>query len=337
MIFYLFWRIFVAKVPIAGYSAVVPIAGASLSGRLLTIPFEIFSYLRLIFFPMKLFISQHQVVEKIGDFRFWGALLAISLFFLLLFRLLWILKSRVGWFFFFWFVISLGLVLNLYPLDMTIAERWLYFPLIGFLGLIGVFLEKFNFKKIPIFLTFLIILFSLRTFKRTFDWRNGLILFGHDIKRNQEAFDLQNNYGTELFRDGKIDQAKPFFEKSIKLAPNWWTPYNNLGVIYQRKGDFQKAKELYLKAIENGNYYLAYENLGFLILQTETPKKAIDFINLALEKLPFNQNLRTILVISHIRENNYEQAILEAKKLYQLNPSVQNRQLLEAVLRKEKI
>ena len=335
-IFYLFWRVLVAKVSLIGHSSIIPIASASFKERFLTVPFEFFSYLRLIFFPKDLFIAQHQVIKTVQDIRFWGTLPGVFLFFWGLFFLSRVIRRGEGGFFFFWFLISLGLVLNVFPLDMTLAERWLYFPLIGFLGLAGVFLEKFSPKK-NLILVFVVVLFSVRTFLRTFDWRNGLSLFDHDIKLNSQAFDLQNNFGTELFRAGKIEEAKPHFEKSIELAPSWWTSYNNLGVVYQRKGDFGKAKELYQKAIDNGDYYLAYENLAGLKLQTEKPDKTIEFVSEALKKLPLNNNLRTILVIAYTRQGDYKKALLEAKRLLQLFPTKENRLLLEAVVRKEKI
>jgi len=300
----------------------------------------------LIFFPLNLVIAQHQVVQQVSDFRFWGTLPIILVFFGILFRLLAKLRDRVAWFFFFWFAGSLGLVLNIFPLDMTIAERWLYFPLIGFLGLSSVIILNFDktvinhkFVKVGgwLFLGLIIILFSSRTIARTFDWRNGLRLFSHDIKSNQEAFDLQNNFGVELFRAGKLSEAKSHFEKSTKLQLNWWTSFNNLGVVYEQEGDFQKASQLYQQAIANGDYYLAYENLAFLMLKTEPLPETIKFVEEGLEKLPLNTRLRTVLVVAYYRDNRYDQALIEAKRLFQLNPTLQNQQLLEAIIRREKI
>jgi len=161
---------------------------------------------------------------------------------------------------------------------MTVAERWLYFPMIGLLGMIGTILSKLqiindksqiNFKSqiksktIFILLIIIIIVFSVRSFVRVLDWRNGLSLFGRDI-RQDSSFDLQNNIGVELFRIGQYKEAKKYFEKSVKLAPYWWVNWNNLGAIYEREKNYQKAKEYYQKAIDNGQYYLAYENLSKL-------------------------------------------------------------------------
>ena len=253
------------------------------------------------------------------------------------------LKSKVFFFFVFWFFGALFLVLNIIPLDMTVAERWLYFPFIGFLGAMGIVLgwifQKFSQVSCFIFCLFLIlvILLATRTILRNSNWHDGLTLYAHDIQINEEAFDLQNNYGVELFRAGRFEEAKIHFERSIELYPRWWFAYNNLGVVYERKGDLAQARRLYEQTIKISDYYLAYENLAFLMLRTEPLPETIKFVEEGLEKLPLNTRLRTVLVVAYYRNNRYDQALIEAKRLFQLNPTLQNQQLLEAIIRREKI
>jgi hypothetical protein len=296
---YVWLRIGVAGIPF-GHYGIVPIAKASFGERFLTVPWEFFSYLRLVFWPQVLAICQHFVVRKAELGNFWLPL-GVDLGFLgVLCFLGFKLRSRVFWFFAFWFLGGIGLVLNIFPLDMSVAERWLYFPMIGFLGSLGCLVSR-GVNRIPpgrwkiwgVSLVGLsLILLSARTVKRTFDWRNGLTLFSHDIGYSHDAFDLENNLGVELFRVGKIEEAKTHFEKSIELQPKWWFPYNNLGAVYQRKGDLRKAEELYRKAIENGDYYLAYENLAGILLKQERWDEAAVFLEEAVRKFPENEWMR---------------------------------------------
>lgn len=217
---------------------------------------------------------------------------------------------------------------------MTIAERWLYAPLIAILGLLGnLFLNSKEKLKIY-FLTALVILipvFSYRTFVRTLDWRNNLTLFSHDIKYIEDSFDAQNNLGVAFFRDNRITEAKTHFERSIKLSPKWWTPYNNLGVIYQREGNAEKAKELYQLAIDNGNYYLAYENLASLRINTEKPTDVIPFLKKSLQALPYNETLNKVAAFAYYKEGDFASAKLYAERTYSLNSSQENYQLLQMI------
>lgn len=334
LVFYLYLRLFIAKIPF-GDPSLYPINQATFPQRLLTIPFEICSYLRLIFFPVILAVSQHQVVKQATDPRFLINLPAAGLFLGTITILALKSKNKLAHFSLFWFLVSLSLILNVLPLDTTIAERWLYFPLIGFLGF-GLFLVLKNSKKVPTSLLvplFLlaILLFSARTIIRNPNWKNGLTLFSHDIVRSQDAFDLENNLGVELFRVGKIKEAKPHFERSIELQPKWWTSHNNLGAVYQREGDFEKARDFYEKSIENGDYYLAYENLGQLLLITAPLSEAISFLENTVHKLPLNAHLWSTLAWAYHQNAEEEKALASARKAFNLAPTEENRHLLTTI------
>ncbi|MDH7475843.1 MAG: tetratricopeptide repeat protein [Microgenomates group bacterium] len=313
--------------PIAGYSFLrfilagiffqkhnlSPINRMAFWERMISLPKIIFYYLKNFFLPTDLAISQHWVVRFYDWPNFYQPLIFDLLFFggiLFLFR--YFLKERKNFsiflFFFGWFLAGFSIHWHFFPLDMTVADRWFYFPVIGLLGMIGVVLKN-NFlsgrKKSIIFLFYaaIISLFSFKSFLRTMDWKDGLTLYSHDININKDAFDLENNLGVELFRVERYQEAKRHFENSTKLAPYWWTNWNNLGVIYEREKNYQKAAEFYQKSIINGDYYLAYENLAkILIFHSNDKEKAKSFLKKALQLFPENQNLK--LLDKYFQEQN---------------------------------
>jgi hypothetical protein len=301
IVFYLVLRLGIANV---GFSSktLSPISQQPFLIRLTTLPFEIMSYLRITYFPKDLFIAQHQVVDSIKDPRFLVGILITGLFLIAVFGIISKTKSKLLLFFFLWFSASISIALNIFPLDMTIAERWLYTPIIGLIGLTLLFISKtipWKIKGASIIFILIIGILGARSFSRVRNWKDGLTLYNHDILYNPNSFDLQNNLGTELFRAGEHDKALVHFQKSLDLSPNWHIPLNNIGVYYERKQDFQKAKDYYLKAIENGNYYLAYENyakLHYHNIKTENDRKELEqFINESLLIFPYNQTLKSIL------------------------------------------
>ncbi|MEK9169366.1 MAG: hypothetical protein AAB788_01340 [Patescibacteria group bacterium] len=290
-----------------------PIMRVSLATRLMNIPMIILYYLGKFFYPMNLAIAQHWVIKAVEFQDFWLPLLfGIGLFFVAVFYIL-KTKSKTFTFFFLWFLLGLLPHLQIIPLNMTVAERWLYFPMIGLLGMIGSLIGNYGLdprlhgddkqmsfprrreSSLLIILGIIIIsTFSVRSFIRVLDWRSGLSLFSHDIRQNS-SFDLQNNMGVELFRIGQYKEAKKYFEISTKLAPYWWVNWNNLGVIYEREKNYQKATVYYQKAIDNGQYYLAYENLAkILVLHRKNQKKTEEFLKKALKIFPENKNLQQI-------------------------------------------
>jgi len=284
-----------------------PIMRVPLHIRLINIPMIIVYYIGTFLFPFNLGIAQHWVIQTMDFWHFWVPL-GIDLFFILTGIYLSFRRNKVTeklfLFFFLWFLIGLFPHLQLIPLNMTVAERWLYFPMIGMLGMIGVILSRISDlvsspRRRGSILLFslgiiIIILFFLRSFTRTLDWRNGLSLYGSTIIRTS-SFDMQNNMGVELFRIGKYEQAKQYFEVSTRLAPYWWVNWNNLGAVYEREQNLSKAQECYERAIHNGQYVLAYENLAkILMLHGKDKQKAEAFLKKALEIFPNDTNLRQI-------------------------------------------
>jgi len=290
-----------------------PIMRVSLATRLINIPMIILYYLGKFFYPINLAIAQHWVVRTINFQNFWLPLIIVAGF--LLFGIFMSFPRRREsslnkpfLFFFLWFLLGLLPHLQIIPLNMTVAERWLYFTMVGMLGMLGSVIEQLkieNEKLRIIFLSIAVIIvstFSVRSFIRVLDWRTGLSLFGRDIRKDS-SFDLQNNMGVELFRVGKYSEAKKRFEISTKLAPYWWVNWNNLGAIYEREKNIQRATEYYQKSIDNGQYYLAYGNLAkIMVVYGKDPKKTEEFLKTALKIYPKDQNLQ--MINTYFQEKN---------------------------------
>lgn len=335
---YLFLRFLVAKIPAISFH-LAPIAQASFFERLQTIPYSIFSYFKIIFFPKDLFICRHFVVSSLNDIRFWGVLSFLLIFFTIISFLIWKRKSKLSGFFSLWFFGALFPTLNIFPSDMTIAERWLYFPLIGILALLSFLifqlkerLTKFGQKILIVFIILILSILATRTIIRNANWRDGLTLYSHDIQYSKNAFDLENNYGVELFRVGKVDEAGEHFKKSIELQPKWHISHNNLGAVLERKGELEAALVQYKKSIELSDYYLAYENIGGILLKMGNYGEAKNFLSEALLKFPNNPTLKWQLALVYLRENDIQTATSLLISAFQDDPgNIKVRQLLEAI------
>ena len=222
---------------------------------------------------------------------------------------------------------------------MTVAERWLYFPMIGLLAFISYILfqlkdglPRIGQKFLFAFIILILLLLGARTVLRNENWKNGLTLFSHDIQYSKNSFDLENNYGVELFRVSKFDEAKEHFEKSIELQPKWTYPHNNLGAVLERSKDLEGALTEYKKATELSDYYLAYENIGGILLKMNKYSEAKDFLSQSLLKFPRNANLKWQLALVYLKENDIQKAT--ALLLMALQDDSQNqkvRQLLGAI------
>ena len=160
---------------------------------------------------------------------------------------------------------------------------------------------------------------------RNSNWRSGLILYGHDIKFNQNNANLENNYGVELFRIANHKEAKDHFNKSVELEPNWAVSRNNLGAVLEREGNLEQALNQYQKAVELSNYYLAYQNLPGILLKMGRVEEAKKFIEQeALPRFPGNANLYLLLSQIYYQEGQIEISRALTQKALQLNPEIPN-------------
>ncbi|MEK7571648.1 MAG: glycosyltransferase family 39 protein, partial [Patescibacteria group bacterium] len=112
-----------------------PIAQLSLGERLLHIPSIFFFYVYTFLFPFKLAASYQWTNEYISFGGFFlpviinsVVILLISLFAVFLYKRFRNKYLPIYIFFCLWFFLGIGLHLQLFPLDATVAERWFYFP-----------------------------------------------------------------------------------------------------------------------------------------------------------------------------------------------------------------
>ncbi|OGE20008.1 hypothetical protein A3A14_00155 [Candidatus Daviesbacteria bacterium RIFCSPLOWO2_01_FULL_43_38] len=313
-----------------------PITILSFPERLQSIPKVIYFYLKTTVFPYDLAISQHWVVKTTTFNDFYLPLILITLVGLIFLFVFFFLRHKHSWnsapylFFLAWFILGIGIHAQIVPLDMTVADRWFYAPIVGLLGMAGIVLNELRVKSAEfrivglILITLLITGLSARTMVRNTNWKDGLTLYGHDIQITRDNFDLENNFGVELYRAGRFDEAEAHFQKSTVLAPQWWTNWNNLGAIVERKGDYQKAKGYYQKAVDNGSYYLAYENLANIhLFRDNNPQKAKEFTEDSLQKLPLNPKLWLILALSEYQLGNTQKALEASRQAYSLSQTEQ--------------
>lgn len=318
-----------------------PISLLALPERLLSAPKIIFFYLSTYFWPRHLLIAQHWLVDKANWPDFYLPLLLLlllALLYLIFSFYLYRHKQRLGkiWLIFSAFLVfGLGLHLQIVTLDMTVADRWFYLPQIGLLGLLGMLLllglkilrpAKLVQQALAVLLVLLIVALAGRTLLRNRDWRDGLTLYQHD-QRYVSAFDLENNLGVELYRAGDVAAATEHFRRSSELAPHWWTNWNNLGVMIEVEEPVL-ALQYYQKAIDQGDYYLAYQNKARILAQRD-PTQAITFIEESLSYLPDNFALWQYYVLALKNNQQQARAIEVAADLYNNYPSIATQDLLD--------
>jgi tetratricopeptide (TPR) repeat protein len=318
------------------------IANYPLPVRLENIPAMFLFYLKTFIYPKDLAISYQWVYTTINISNFWFPLVIDLLFLIVIFCNGFILYKKYSrryiklyLFFVFWFLLGILFHMQLIPLDATVADRWFYFPIVGLLGLVGVSIEAFRVnlrnKWIIVTIAIIIALLSIRTFERSFDWRDEITLGTHDLKVSSDAWGIENMLATAYSREGKYKIAKIYLDRSIKIYPQMLN-YGNLGILDVDMGDYKDGKVAYLKSIQLGDYFQSYESLAFLDTVYGNPQENIKYIqDTALKKFPYDATLWLCLAILEYNQGNKDIAKSAITQAYKYSQSSQTIAVYNAV------
>jgi len=93
--------------------------------------------------------------------------------------------------------------------------------------------------------------------------------------------------GYAAYRDGRVDDAVAAYEKAKRIDPTYAAPYNSLGRIESERGNKEKARDLYLAALEQRpDYVPALNNLGWYYLTARDIERARKYAEQALQHQP---------------------------------------------------
>ena len=103
-------------------------------------------------------------------------------------------------------------------------------------------------------------------------------------KSNELALDMLGSIYNEL----KSEEAKDYFEASIKVNPKFYLSYRGIGNYYLRKEEYLLAEKSYSSAISiNPNRFgPIYKNRGIVRLKLDDKEGAISDLNMYLDQCP---------------------------------------------------
>lgn len=237
---------------------VAPIMTLPFWERVINIPKIIFFYLKTFFYPRHLLAFQSWTVKSLNFPDFYLPVIIDSIFFLLvIISVVVIFKKnkelfKTVLFFLAWFLVGLGLHLQIIPLDQTVADRWFYFPIVGALGIIGVWAKYIKSDRklglVTIIVLIIVTIFSARVVVRNTNWKDRTTLFFHDIKYNQDSYQLVGGIASVYASQGKIKEAQEYYIRSTSLFPGMDT-FSSLGAFYLLHDNFEGARDAFEKGL----------------------------------------------------------------------------------------
>jgi tetratricopeptide (TPR) repeat protein len=303
----------------ASASTIAPIDRVNFAGRLLNAPSIVLFYIGKFMFPWKLATEYYWVYSAFSVKHFVEPLLidliAASIVIYLAVRIHNESSKAIFYTFIFfavWLMMGLLLTLQIVPLDMTVAESWFYFPMVGLLGMIGIVLMEIPIRMRPNWMllvvgVLLISILGFRSAIRGEDWRSETKLAYANIAASPSDYSADNLITYSLINQGNYSRAKNYAQYSVHLFPTY-DNYNNLGLAYAGLGNYPMALTAYKNGLSYGNYNAIFENVGELSLVYGTPSRDKIFLKGALAMYPEDPILLTDLAIFEDAHNDNKDA-----------------------------
>ena len=161
--------------------------------------------------------------------------------------------------------------------SQSMADRYTYLPSLAPFLIMGVGTswvydkvisrERSRFMAVMGFISAGLVMFaclSYVTIRQIQIWKNGLSVWSYVIEKQPGKVSIAyTNLGSVYQKMGQFDKAMENYDKALTLDPNDYLAYINRGAIFDKVGQFDKAIENYGKAvISNPTDYTAYYNRG---------------------------------------------------------------------------
>jgi tetratricopeptide (TPR) repeat protein len=214
-----------------------------------------------------------------------------------------------------WFLLALLPVSNIYPLNATMAEHWLYVPSIGFCLILAealTALYKTNrWKRVGLVATVsLISIYLFLTVRQNEYWRDPIRFSEKTLTVAPQSWRLYNELGAEYAQNGENHRAVEAYKKALSINPSAVGIHRNLGDAYASLGKTREAIVSYATALAiKPNDAKTYDHLGNFWSRMGDPQKAIDAYAKAIALDPRQTKARYNLGVQLKNQGEIETAI----------------------------
>ncbi|MGB8225617.1 MAG: tetratricopeptide repeat protein [Sedimentisphaerales bacterium] len=141
------------------------------------------------------------------------------------------------------------------------------------------------------------------------DYTQAQKCYGKATSLSPDEPDPYVGLGAIDFQKNLLDDAEIAFRVACRLAPDCSRAYAGLAMVAQRRADYEKALEMYLKCLE-----LDTDNLTALLGLFQTScqmgsfAKVIHYLELYLSAHPHDNSVMFALAAIYVKEGRFEQS-----------------------------
>ena len=196
-----------------------------------------------------------------------------------------------------WFFLAYLPTSNLFELNATVAEHWLYLPSVGFLiFVVGccVELPRAARRLATAFACLACIGLATRSFIRSTDWVSPEIFFQRTLAAGGKSLRVALNLGQVYSSKGEYAKAETIFRRVLEISPDYTVARSNLGEALFRQGKTKEAEAVFAAASKSADQsrkeyprtWIATLNLAHMRHKEHDDKTALAILETARTDYP---------------------------------------------------
>ncbi len=241
----------------------------------------------------------------------------------------------VGWF---WYLGTLVPVIGVVQVigGQGMADRYTYIPLIGLLiSLVWGVAEGLSRAGVrawaPAAVGAVVLAgCAIGTWQQVGYWRDSATLWRHTLEVDPQNYLAYLNIGSDLYGEGKVEEAAWYFSKSVECHPdsdstrlNLDLAHYDLGYALAMLGKSDEAAAQYAEAIRvNPRYFNAQYALGWMLAERGRYAEAAPHLQIALDVVPDYADGQNVLGRALFLEGKIDEAIPHFEAALRLNPKL---------------
>ena len=147
-----------------------------------------------------------------------------------------------------WFLFSLVPVMNLFPTEPVVADRYAFFPIAG-IGMVVAHFMPGRERRLGLIAAGLCILWAGVSVSRTLDWRSDETLWRSALAANPHASRV--NLGQALWREGRYEEALAEFREDRERRGSHYASFYE-GMLFLQRRSFGDAIALLRRSVAEG-------------------------------------------------------------------------------------
>jgi tetratricopeptide (TPR) repeat protein len=248
--------------------------------------------------------------------------------------------SGTSKFFLLWPWVVILPVANLFPMPVAMAERYLFFPSVGFSVLCAGGLVMLA-RKVPSRLAgrgaaLVPLLYGVGVVGRNGVWENPVRLYADSVRKSPRSEYMHNYLGNAYRQEKALRQAVRAFDAAIALYPNYPIAYVNRGRAHSSLGEWERAWSDYTEALglspgESG----AHLGRGDVAAHLQQWEQAIAEYDRAIALAPGRASFYNNRAVAYRGKGDLERALQDLDHALRIDPGYRTARANRALMHRE--